>query len=171
MSSVLNVYKRILLLYRDNYLKSSGDFKKGFTTCLELFKIGIKKEEQYNLNLRVYELEQLNHAKDVVIRKQRQEVLSLRKQVSSTSFISGMPLDVHKYYEIGNIVKEDGIKLVVNMDKETFLMFWRDFTSRYKWTQVDECKSKLISFINRYESQGFKAYKDIKTAQKEGVRI
>lgn len=173
MSTQLHVTNRVLTLYEENYKEnSSEEFKEGFLRCLHFITRGIKKEDHYNLNLRVYQLERENHEKDQVIKKQREEMSLIQKRINQASFISGVPLPYFKVFEVANIVTlEDKLIVVTNMDKEMFLNVWGHFILRYKWTKVDECKSKLISYINRFEAQGYKAYKDVKTAKKEGVQI
>lgn len=169
--SNLNVFQKVLSLYKERYQDSTDEFKKGMETTLKLFLIGIKREDSYNLNVRIIELEKKEKEKEKIIRNQKEEINKLIKKTSKQIFISGAPLNEFMFYELPDVTKGEDIVIVVNMDKETFMMLWYIFIARYTWTKSDECKSKLISFINRYEAQGFKAYKDLKTARKEGVRV
>ena len=85
--------------------------------------------------------------------------------MNDSALASGTPLDTFREVEVET--KVGVFSVVINMDKSTLLACLTNFKARYDFTRVDECKSKLLQYINNKSSYGFRAYKDMKTFRKD----
>ena len=170
MSAHLKIYEKVLLIYKDNFKHSTKEFKQGFEECLKLLHFGILKEPDYNKNLRLLELEREVRDKNSTIAALNRKINSLTSTVRQRRFVSSIPLDGFKYYQIKDAVESKSISLVTNMDRETFIACWYSFVTGTKAKKVDEAKSKFMNYINN-NKLGFRAFKDVNSARREGIKI
>jgi hypothetical protein len=80
MLKTLDTVKRLL---HDNYQNESEDFIRGYKLCYDLFEIGIKKNPQYNLALRIHTAEKEIEKTKKELEAERIILEKLKKQYSN----------------------------------------------------------------------------------------
>lgn len=167
---MLIILYTIKSLYRRFYSKESEEFKNGFERCLYLFELGMNKHPQFNSFIegiqKDKEIKELNKQ----IRDKDYKIRNLEIRADAKSINTKGPLDHFREYDV---VTGDAsvFSIISNLSFETFSQVITNFSFRYGWTDITEAKAKLLQFINSKSSNGYKAYKDEKTARKEDKNI
>lgn len=168
---MLFIYYTIESCFKRYYhRKRSKEFQKGFLECLHLLEIGIEKNEQFNFVLLYTELEEECKKLQKENKERLIEIDRLNNKLFEKSIIAKPPLRYFKEYKV-KLSQTEEFSIVSNTHRETFEDMCINFSMRYDWNDVDECKGKMLQFINDKKHLGFKAYKDIKHALKDKVEI
>jgi hypothetical protein len=166
---MIDIFNTVESIYKRNYIEKEDKFKEGFEECLALFETGIFKSVRYNLTIRNHQLEHENKDKDKRIRNLNTEIKRIQEKLNKKVLVDAKPLALYSEFAVTCPFGE--LKIVTNMEKSTFEFCLMNFALRYKYTTVDECKSKILQYINSYSSRGFRAFKSKETAIKEGVKL
>ena len=166
---MIDIFNTVESLYKRNYREENEEFKRGFERALALLEVGIYKSTRYNIGVENKTLKEDLKERDKTIRFLNKKLEVVQNKLSKKILVSGTPLDYFKEYEVESSVGK--ITLLTNMDKETFEFCCINFSTRYKYKVLDECKSKLLQYINSYKSKGFRAFKNRDVAIKEGAKI
>jgi hypothetical protein len=167
---MLKIYYTIASIYKRYYSTRSKDFKAGFEECLRLVDIGMCKHPQYNAFVLVHELEKEKEEQLKIIREHQRTIRKLTNKVREKSLFAQTPAQRFTEHEVA-LADQTSFTIIHNLENESFKNMCVNFAFRYKWQDATEAKAMMIQFINSKSSQGFKAYKDEKTAIKEGVKI
>lgn len=163
---MLSIYETVSRTL-EKYKNENEDFHKGVKTVMGLFEIGIRKSTQFNLALKVRELEKQLNKQKTVIENQRKEINLKANKIFELSLISGQPTKEFRTFEIPIGETKEIIEIVTNMDVEMMQTCLYNFHKRHKFKRYDEAKSKLLMFINSKNHLGFFAYKSEKVFKKE----
>lgn len=161
MFSIFYTLKRIL---EDHYSNESEDYKRGVNTFLKLLVIGIKKNAQYNLTIKNREQQETIKELEKTCKNYREEIKRLNNKVSSYSLLDIKPASEYFSYSVNT--DEGDFEIITNMDKSSFEFCLLNFSYRHSFKKMEECKSKLLTFINNRNVQGFKAFKNKQTYEK-----
>lgn len=170
---MLKIYEILVRILKKEYSGASPSFKAGFKKCLTLLLIGIKKNPSYNQSLRVRELERELKDSKKKIRDQNTRIAILIKKLGAKTLIDSSPDTVFYFHRI-YLHKKDGenspsFGIVVNMNIDSLGICLFNFKSMNVYESEDDAKAKLLHFINTKNYLGYKAYKSIDQAIKEGV--
>lgn len=156
--------------FKRYYRNKSPEFQKGFQECFRLVEVGIEKHPQYNAFILVEQLEKEKLELQSQIRHRDKEIKKLSSKVKEKSLFSQTPTTWFREYEV-RLSTEEKFTIIVNMQYETFLNMSTNFAARFSYTTSEEAKAMMLQYINSKSAQGFKAYKDEKTAIKDNVKI
>lgn len=169
---MLIILYTIKSLFRRFYAQESEEFRNGFERCLYLFELGMSKHPQFNAFV-----ECINKDKEIKeltkqIKEREYKIKNLSIKADAKSINSKGPLDHFREYSISTDGNPE-FTIIANLNPETFNNMIFNFACRYTWSDVIECKAKLLQCINSKSTNGYKAYKDEKTAIKEnkGIKI
>lgn len=171
---MLLIYYTLESAFKREYTKRSKDFQKGYLECLRLLEIGMNKNPSFNAHV---ENDQLK--KDIqLLRKSEKEkdwlFRDLQKKLQDKSLVAKPPVRNFRVYEVelvNPLGNNDYFTIVANLQEETFKNMVANFSGRFTWTDTQDAKAKMLTYINSKTAQGFKAYKDEKTAIKDEVKI
>ena len=169
---MLLIYYTLESIFKRNYKNKNEEFKKGFLECLHYLDIAMKKNPQFNAHIRVQELEKEKLEIQKIIKEKDLTINKLNKRIQERSLSSNPPTKWFRTYTVR--ISEPVVTtfdIVTNMQYETFLNMSTNFGARFSWTTEDECKAQMLQYINSKSAQGFKAYKDEKTALKDNVNL
>lgn len=167
-NSALKVFYHVESTFKE-YEDHSREFKDGFLTCLRLFDIGFRKRIDYNLRYRNHELEEENKKLKKILQTKYSKIKDFERDLGISSLISGHPMELFREVLIETAI--GNFTIVVNLDENTINACVTNFALRNTYKTPDECKSKLLQYINNKKEHGFKAYKDKLIAIKEGVKM
>lgn len=157
---MFKIYITVKRLLVKNYSEESEEFKKGWKKACEFLMLGIKKSTQYNLSLLNRELEDRIKSLEKTIAKQRNEISALHEKLDDKSLVNVKP---EKEYRTFVVEDENGeFEIITNMSKDSFEWCLFNFRLKNTYKRLDECKSKLLMYINNKNALGFKAFKDRK---------
>lgn len=166
---MIDIFNTVESLYKRNYREESEEFKKGFEICLALFETGIYQSTRYNLSLENNTLKLEVKEKDKVIRFLNKKINKNQDKLKEKVLVDAQPTEVFRHFSLGTIYGD--ISIVVNMERSTFEFCMINFSRRYSYKSLDECKTKVLQYINSFKARGFAAYKNKEVAIKEGVRL
>lgn len=157
MFTIYNTIKQMLVR---QFSDETDEFKRGYSKAVHLLLIGIKRTTLYNYALRCHELEKELNSLKKENNNQRNEIKSLIDKLANKSLLQMKPLEVFNIFPVDT--GAGYFEIIVNMDKDSFNFCLINFLTRHQYNSFDECKSKLLAFINSRSSQGFRAFKDKK---------
>lgn len=167
---MLKIYYTICSHFKRYYQDRSEQFKAGFEECLRLVDIGMCKHPQYNAFVLVHELEKEKEEQLKIIREHQRTIRKLTNRIREKSLFAQTPAQRFTEHKV-ELADLSSFTIIHNLENESFKNMCTNFTFRYKWSSATEAKAMMVQYINSKSSQGFKAYKDEKTAIKEGVRV
>ena len=166
----------ILKTIRNNYKDKTDDFLKGFDECAELVRISISKnKEQYNLMLKNKELSKKIELLQKTIYKQDVKILThvnelgalkesnKRLMLFDYSPTPIVPIDEFREYNI-KTANSESFNIVANISEQVLNSLSKEFASKYTFNTTNDCKLKLINFINTKNSIGIFASGNLKKA-------
>jgi hypothetical protein len=169
----------LLVAIRNQYKNKSNEFFKGFDECAELVRIHYtKNQEQYNLALINRDLKRKidilgdNNSK---LKSKYNNLLNEKLELESklrrlSSFDNSptpiVPIDEFREYSIKTINGES-FTIVANISQQVLNAISKDFASKYIYSTTNECKFKLINFINTKNQVGIFASGNLKKAYKK----
>lgn len=166
---MLFIYLTIESSFKRFYQTRSFQFKAGFEECLRLLDIGMTKHPQYNAFVLLDQLEREKIELQKIIKKQEKEIRHLSTKAKEKSIFTSNATQFFVEYPVHCDFGD--FTIITNMGKGTFSNMCMNFGFRYVYKDLDEAKAMMLGWINSKSLQGFKAFKDEKTALKEGVKI
>lgn len=157
MLKIYNTVKALLVKHQNE----SDDFKRGWQTALDYLRIGIKSSFQFNYAVQNKELEAENQKLKDTIKNQRKEIQILNDKLLDYTLLNIKPTETYTSYRVDTT--NSFFEIITNMDKSSFEFCLLNFGFRHSCKRIDECKSKLLTFINNRNYQGFRAFKDKKS--------
>lgn len=137
-----------------------GLYLEGFQTCLNYFELGIKKSTQFNLNLKIRDLEKENQDLKESLRAYKEKRRNIEHFIDNNPFSLNVT-DIYKPFIIQTVY--GNFEIVTNMNTDTMYKCLINFGLRYGYSTSEEAKSKLLQYINSKNFAGFEAFKDIKS--------
>lgn len=169
----------LLIAIRKQYKNKPKEFLKGFDECAELVRIHYtKNQEQYNLSLINRDLKrQISIITENVSKLKYKynnllnEKLELESRLKRLSAFDNsptpiIPIDEFREYDI-KTVNGESFTIVANISQQVLNAISRDFASKYTYSTTNECKFKLINFINTKNKVGIFASGNLKKAYKK----
>lgn len=165
---MIDIYGKVVGVY-DSLENKPDNYMKGFRDCLYVLKYAIKTHTQYKTDTKIHELEKLKKENAKEIKKLLLELNAIREKSNLKLLLTVQPLDIYHSFLVKS--KVGSFEVVVNMDKGSFDVCLTSFSITHDYINIEQAKSKLIQFINLKNGQGYKAYKNVKEAIKEGVIV
>ncbi len=164
---MIEIFNKVEAILKEHYKDCSEEFGKGASVTLGLFETGIMKNPQYNLALHNKTLKDELKEKDKTIRNLNHKLQLIAKQAKDELLVDVTPHDKFCEYKVETPLGQ--FSMVTNMLTDTFRLCATVFAYKYEYHSADECKSKILQYINSFSAKGFRAYKSRDIARKEGA--
>ncbi len=172
--TTLKVIERI---NQKHHQGKSDEFLKGYFECAEIVRLSLTKNTQYNLEYQNKKLsKELEHFKDLyrkaclVIDNHREDLLTLKARLDKMEMVK-ISIDIKPTNQLKeySIVAPTGerFNIVTNIEENVLFSISKDFALKYSFKDTNDCKIKLVNYINSKNDAGIYAFGNFKKARRK----